>query len=151
MNNVKQHILNIFKQERLAWMATSSPEGIPRIWDVSLSAVQDFPLIFSASTNSLKIQHIQQNPRVHMLCARFVPPDRTEYLLIQGEASISTDPELKLQHWNPFLARNFDGPDDPFYAIVTIDPLRIEIEYKDQADSELLVWEKSVFPFSEKM
>ena len=48
------------------------------------------------------------------------------YLQIQGKARVTTEKEERHGFWNDMLAPIFDGPDDPKYSVIVVDPYRIE-------------------------
>jgi general stress protein 26 len=75
---------------------------------------------FLSSRTSHTNQHITQDPRVQLL---FANPSSSEYLTLQGTATISDDPALKKEHWTPIAKTWFnEGLDDPDLTVIKVEP-----------------------------
>lgn len=85
-----------------------------------------------------KIDELENNPHVCLL-AGFEAGGTKEVLEIQGMASISKQEGLREKIWNEDLKNWFEGPADPNYVVLDIDPYRIEYTAPGQ---EREVWEK---------
>lgn len=141
MKELEEKILNIFKKDQHASLATVTLEGKPWVRYVTLIAKPKFPLVFITDTRSRKAQQIRNNAEVHLTCGNLEPPDDSVYLQIQGRATISTDQEFNRTFWNEELIRYFKGPDDPNYVTVKVEPYRIELYGPGSFEPQ--VWEQS--------
>ena len=75
---------------------------------------------FLSSRTSHTNQHIGKDPRVQLL---FANPSTSEYLTLQGTATISDDPALKKEHWTPIAKTWFnEGLDDPDLTVIKVEP-----------------------------
>ncbi|MBN1271343.1 MAG: pyridoxamine 5'-phosphate oxidase family protein [Candidatus Aminicenantes bacterium] len=126
MPDIKQKIVQTIKNSQPALLATITPQGKPWVRYVTLRDKEDFPLAFCTDLRSRKVRDIQANPEVHITCGNLKPPDDSVYLQIEGQASVSQDPEIKASYWNEEWLRYFKGKDDPNYVIVEVAPYRIE-------------------------
>ena len=54
------------------------------------------------------------------------PTEPKPYLQVQGRARFTTDKDERHGFWNDMLGHIFEGPDDPKYGVVIIEPYRIE-------------------------
>ena len=59
---------------------------------------------------------------------------------LRRRAVVTTDKEERHALWNEMLAPIFDGPDDPNYGVVVVEPYRIE--YWVPGEFTPQVWEK---------
>ena len=75
---------------------------------------------FLSSRTSHTNEHIEQDPRVQLL---FANPGSSEYLTLQGTATISDDPMVRKQHWTPIAKTWFnEGVDDPDLTVIRVEP-----------------------------
>jgi len=127
MKDLEKQLLELFHRDRLAGLATVTPDGRPWVRYVTLLAKTGFPLVFCTDVHSRKMAHIRANPEVHLTSGNLEPPDDSVYLQIQGRAEVSTDPSARSRYWKKEWTRYFKGPDDPNYVIVEVAPYRIEL------------------------
>ncbi|WP_442593611.1 pyridoxamine 5'-phosphate oxidase family protein [Neobacillus sp. D3-1R] len=83
-------------------------------------------LYTATSTETHKIEELEQNPNVHILLGYEGKGYGDGYLEIEGTAKIRDD-ELKTKLWNEKMANWFDGPNDPNYIVLQIDPSQIRL------------------------
>ena len=77
-------------------------------------------LWFLSSRSSHTNQHIAADPRVQLL---FANPGASEFLTLQGIATISDDPALKKEHWTPIAKTWFNaGLNDPELTVIRVEP-----------------------------
>ena len=77
-------------------------------------------LWFLSDRRSHTNRDIAADPRVQLL---FGNPGDSQYLTLQGTATISDDPELKKQHWTPMAKTWFNaGVNDPDLTIIRVEP-----------------------------
>ena len=63
--------------------------------------------------------HIAEDPRVQLL---FANPGTSEYLTLQGVATISDDRALREEHWTPIARTWFNGGvDDPDLTVIRVE------------------------------
>lgn len=140
MLELKKRILEIIGKPHLAAFATTTEAGLPWVRYVFPVASDDMTIRFSTFLTSRKVNHIRNNPEVHITCGVTDPENYDSYLQIQGTAVVSTDPDEKSDFWMDEFARYFRGPDDPNYSIVKVTPYRIEL-YSAAGGVEPDVWE----------
>lgn len=126
MSDIKQKIMQMLKQPVLGSFATVDENQKPWTRYVVIFTDENMKMRVATFINSRKIKQIQANPEVHLCCGVNDLNDWNEYLQIQGRATIDTSLEEKAKLWNPHFAEIFKGPDDPDYAIIIIEPYKIE-------------------------
>lgn len=76
-------------------------------------------LWFLSSRQSHTNRHIGEDPRVQLL---FANPGNSEYLTLQGTATISDDRALREEHWTPLAKTWFNGGiDDPDLTVIKVE------------------------------
>jgi general stress protein 26 len=126
MSELKQRILDIIHKPQLASLATVTERNNPWVRYVVTVGDGNFILRCATLAESRKVGQIQNNPNVHLTCGVSSFLEMRPYLQIQAKARISTDREERHNFWNDMLAPIFTGPDDPKYAVIIIEPYRIE-------------------------
>lgn len=77
-------------------------------------------LWFLSSRSSSTYRDLQQSPAVQLF---FSHPGDSEYMTLDGMATVSDDPALKREHWTPIAKTWFtDGPDDPEVIVIKVEP-----------------------------
>ena len=118
--------LEIIKAARYCDFVTIGPEGQPQARIVDPLVTSD-PLTLWVGTNPLtrKVQQIEQNPRVTLLCFN---PAGYEYVTILGRAGVVADSSRKASHWKPewsgFYRDQYRGPD---FMLIEVRPFRLEV------------------------
>ena len=127
MEEIRNKIMSVFRQPFVASLATVTEDGKP--WSRYVMGVgsDDMTIRFSTFISSRKVKQIENNPEVHMNCGVLDPRKYDYYLQVQGRAEITTDKAEKDAFWNDEIAKIFEGPEDPNYAIVIVRPYRIEV------------------------
>jgi len=75
---------------------------------------------FLSGRSSLKNQHIARNPQVQLL---FANAGDSEFLSLQGTATITDDRALKEKYWTAFAKTWFPGGvDDPELTVINVRP-----------------------------
>jgi general stress protein 26 len=138
MSSLKDRILQITTQPQLSVLATVTPEGKP--WARYVMAVSDqtMTIRFASFVGARKVEQINRNPEVHITCGVASPTEMKPYLQIQGRASVTADRDERHGFWSDMLKPIFDGPDDPKYGVVVVEPYRIEYCSPGSFDPE--VW-----------
>lgn len=127
MPELKQRIAKILQQSQLASFATITESGTPWVRYVFCLGQEDMSIRFATHTLSRKVFQIQKNPEVHLTCGISNPINMRPYLQIQGRAEFVTGRTERHGFWKETLKDYFEGPDDPGYGIVVINPYRIEL------------------------
>lgn len=126
MSDLQQRILDIVHRPQLAALATVTELNNP--WVRYVVTVGDGNLILRCATfaESRKVEQIEHNPNVHLTCGVTSFQEMQPYLQIQGRARVANDKEERHAFWNDMLTPIFDGPDDPKYCVIIVEPYRIE-------------------------
>ena len=140
MPDLKQRIFDIIHTPQLALLATVTEKNNPWVRYVVTVGDENFTIRCATLIESRKVQQIENNPNVHITCGVNSLQEMKPYLQIQGTARVSTDKEERHEFWNDMLASIFDGPDDPRYSVIVIEPY--QIEYCTQGSYEPEVWVK---------
>jgi general stress protein 26 len=140
MQDLQQRILAIIHKPQLAALATVTEKNNP--WVRYVVTIGDGDLVMRCATfiESRKVQQIEGNPNVHLTCGVNSLMEMQPYLQIQGQARVTTDEVERHAFWNDLLAPIFDGPDDPKYSIIVVEPYRIE--YCTPGSYEPEIWTK---------
>jgi general stress protein 26 len=126
MSELKNRIYEILGRPQLASLATVTRDGKPWVRYVIALASEDFTIRFATSIKARKVDQIKNNPEVHLTCGVNDPVKIAPYLQIQGKAVLHTEQDIKNEFWNDTLNKIFQGPDDPNYAVIQVDPYKIE-------------------------
>jgi len=138
MADLRERILDIIGEPNMTGFATVTESGAPWVRYVMSAASEDLTIRFSTFVDSRKVSHISKDPRVHLVCGVTDPEEWSNYLQIAGTAEVVTDIDEKKAFWNPELEHFFDGPEDPNYAVVRVNPSRIELYGREDLQPE--VW-----------
>lgn len=139
MSDLKERILKVIGVPHLAGLATVTEDGKPWVRYVMPVADEEMTIRFSTFLNARKVKHIEKNPSVHLVCGVTDPENWDNYIQIEGRAEVTSDKGEKEAFWNDELSAYFEGPDDPAYAVVRVEPTRIEFYSKEKMDME--IWE----------
>ncbi len=142
MPDLTRRIADILKPLQLSSLATLTPQGKPWVRYVMTDALDNFTIRLATFKEARKIAHIQSHPEVHLTCGVTDPRAIRPYLQIEGLAKLTDDPRMKKSFWNPTMAGYFLGPDDPNYALILIQPSRIELWSPGSTQPEIWTPEK---------
>lgn len=78
-----------------------------------------------------KVEELKDNPYVSLLIGYEIGGSK-EVIEIEGTCTICKDEGLKEKVWNDDLKKWFDGPQDPNYVILDIQPTHIYYTDKDE-------------------
>lgn len=134
----KKKIFNIIKKHHLACFSTLTEENKPWVRYVAAKATEDLKIRFCTNVNARKVSHISRNPEVHLTCGVNKLSSGRPYLQIQGRARLDTSQEARHGFWSRMLSNIFNGPDDPEYGIIVVEPYRIELRLSDTSRPEIL-------------
>ncbi len=116
-----EKIREIAKAARICFFGTA-PGEIPL--DVRPMAVQEVDaagsLWFLSGRSTAKNRHIARDPRVQLL---FGNPGASQYLTVNGRATISDDRAVREKYWTPIAKTWFPGGvDDPELTVIRVEP-----------------------------
>jgi general stress protein 26 len=94
-------------------------------------------LYTATSKETHKVEEIEHNPNVHILLGYEGKGYGDGYLEIEGTATIRED-EIKTKLWNEKMGKWFDGPNDPNYIVLEVDPSLIRLMNNDGNPPEIL-------------
>jgi general stress protein 26 len=126
MDELKKTIEGILKPTQLMSLATLTEDGKPWVRYVMGRAQNGISIQIATFRSSRKVRQIQQNSDVHINCGVSEPEKANGYLQIAGTARVSDSDEDRKKLWHDGLKVYFEGPDDPQYCVVIVEPYRIE-------------------------
>ena len=138
MSDLRERIMQVIGKPQLSALATVKDGNKPWVRYVMTVADSDMKIRFSSFTCARKVVDIEKNPEVHITCGVTDPEEMKPYLQIQGKARFTTDKDERHGFWSDWLAPIFDGPDDPKYGIVIVEPYMIE--YNTPGSFEPEIW-----------
>lgn len=87
----------------------------------------DLTLYTPTKMNTEKIDEIKKNPSVSVLLGYKDNGQNDTYVEISGTSEITNSQKLKKQYWEDSFSQWFDGPEDPNYAFLQIQPETIRV------------------------
>ncbi len=127
MSDVVKRILETLQAEPafLCSLATMTEDERPSVRTMRATIDVGLTIRMPTFLGTEKVEQIRACEEVHLACGS-VDSDRPgSYFRIEGRAEISTGAEDRRLAWNDRLAKWFEGPDDPNYAVIRIRPTRI--------------------------
>lgn len=137
MADLKEKILAVLRQRRVASLATVTPDGAPWVRYVVPQVDDDLTLLVPTHARSRKVAHLRANPEVHLTTGVSNMETARHYVQVQGTAEVLDDADAKEAAWRPHLASYFKGADDPDYVLLRIRPYRIEYVSADSWSPEI--------------
>jgi general stress protein 26 len=116
-----EQIRAVAKGARICLFGTAVSRVPLSVRPMAVQSVDDGgALWFLSDRRSHTNRDILADPRVQLL---FSNPGDSQYLTLQGTATISDDPELKKQHWTPIAKTWFNaGLQDPDLTVIRVEP-----------------------------
>ncbi len=87
----------------------------------------DLTLFTPTKMDTEKIEEIEKNPSVSVLLGYEEKGQSDAYVEILGTSSINDSQALKKQFWDESFNKWFDGPEDPNYVFLQIEPETVRI------------------------
>ncbi|KOP82988.1 pyridoxamine 5'-phosphate oxidase family protein [Cytobacillus solani] len=82
----------------------------------------DLTLFTPTKKGTEKIEEMKKNPSVSILLGFEDKGLEDAYVEISGKTMIKDSPEVKTKLWNESFSNWFDGPEDPNYVLLQIQP-----------------------------
>lgn len=90
----------------------------------------DFTLYTPTNKETHKAEEIEKNPYVHTLLGYEGEGVGDTYVEVSGTASVQEDQSVKEKWWDVGMEQWFEGPDDPEYVVLKIEPESIRLMNK---------------------
>jgi len=124
---VRDIIKDVISGNNVAYLATVSGDKPWVRYVMVYNADDNLNLFCSTSLKSRKVEHIRENPNVHLTLGWNHIENKGPYIQYEGKAVIHTDPEIKKKHWHPALEDFFRTPENPDYCILEFSPDYVEV------------------------
>ncbi|MGD6875452.1 pyridoxamine 5'-phosphate oxidase family protein [Bacillus infantis] len=135
-NDVKDKVLKILEDNKIGTLATVKNNKPHTRYMTFFN--DELKLYTATSKETDKTEEIEENPNVHILIGYDGEGLGDEYLEIEGRASVNASEELKEKVWNDHLKPWFDGPNDPNYIILEIQPTDVRVMNSKDSSFETL-------------
>lgn len=100
---------------------------------------EDFTLFTPTKLNQEKIEEIEKNDAVSVLLGYEGNGQSDEYVEISGVARLNKSQDLKSKIWEESFKQWFEGPEDPNFVLIQIQPKIVRILNTHGVPSEELV------------
>ncbi|MFJ8246904.1 pyridoxamine 5'-phosphate oxidase family protein [Peribacillus asahii] len=88
---------------------------------------EDLTLFTPTKADTEKIEEIEKNPAVSVLLGYEDKGQSDTYVEITGTSTINNSEQLKKQFWDESFNKWFEGPEDPNYVFLQIQPETVRI------------------------
>ncbi|WGG46042.1 pyridoxamine 5'-phosphate oxidase family protein [Rossellomorea sp. DA94] len=129
---LKQQILKVLDESKVGTLATVK-NNKPHSRYMTFSH-DELTLYTPTSNETHKTDEIEDNPNVHILLGYEGDGYGDTFVEIEGRASVEDSARYKEKLWNDHMKRWFEGPDDPNYIVLKIQPTAIRL-MNDEEDS----------------
>jgi general stress protein 26 len=133
---IKAAIENILENGTVGTMATVQ-QNKPHSRYMTFSS-DGLNLYTATDKDTHKVEELEKNPYTHILLGYEGEGIGDEYVEYEGKVHISDNEELKKKLWNPNMQHWFDGPEDPNYIVLEIEPEQISLMNKQDLDPKVL-------------
>ncbi|OIJ21309.1 hypothetical protein BKP45_00565 [Anaerobacillus alkalidiazotrophicus] len=122
-DTLKQEAINIIDQNHVGVLSTMQENKPYARYMMFFHDEQQLYSVTNKETH--KVEEIKNNPNVNVLLG--YDENKTQYIELQGRATIVDDKELKKKYWDEQLVPWLNGPDDPEYCLLQITPEHVEL------------------------
>ncbi|WP_064094361.1 pyridoxamine 5'-phosphate oxidase family protein [Rossellomorea aquimaris] len=133
---IKQQILGVLEESKVGTLATVK-NNKPHSRYMTYYH-DDLTLYTPTSKDTHKTDEIDDNPNVHILLGYEGRGYGDTFVEIEGKASIEDSSEYKEKLWNEHLKKWFEGPNDPNYIVLKIEPTLIRLMNDDEGSPHTL-------------
>lgn len=123
--DIKDHVLKILSSSKTGVL--SSVENNKPHTRYMTFYNDDLTLFTPTQLDTEKVSEIEKNPSVAVLLGYEGGGLDDCYVEISGTSKITNSSELKKQFWEDSFQQWFNGPDDPNYAFLQIQPEMIRV------------------------
>lgn len=127
-NEVRDNIENILDESHIGTMATVK-DNKPHSRYMTFFH-RDLILYTPTDKHADKTAEIDKNPYTHIIIGYEGDGFGDEFVEYQGEVTFNHSEELKRELWNDDLKLYFDGPEDPNYTLLEIQPIGVRLMNK---------------------
>lgn len=120
---LKEKILSILQNQQTGILATVRDHKPHCCFMIFFH--QDLTLYVATDRLSRKLDDIKENNNVHVLIGRQGTTWDEKYIEVAADAYLEESAELKNQFWNNILKRWLNGPEDPNYVLLRLEPKQI--------------------------
>jgi len=136
---LRDRIHEVIGAASMGFLATLDMDQ-PRVRPIA-PYLEDLNFWVIAFADSAKVREIMNQPKVGIAFAAMVGEEFATVNVL-GRAAIVDAPDEKRRVWEIFpeevdLSQYFTGPDDPRFALIRIDPGRIECSHPDHPDPDV--------------
>ncbi|WP_366162668.1 pyridoxamine 5'-phosphate oxidase family protein [Bacillus infantis] len=135
-NDVKEKVLKILEDNKIGTLATVKSNKPHTRYMTFFN--DELKLYTATSKETDKTEEIEENPNVHILIGYDGEGLGDAYLEIEGRASVNASEKLKEKVWNDHLKPWFDGPNDPNYIVLEIQPTDVRVMNSKDSSFETL-------------
>jgi general stress protein 26 len=135
-NDVKDKVLKILEDNKIGTLATVKNNKPHTRYMTFFN--DELKLYTATSKETDKTEEIEENPNVHILIGYDGEGLGDAYLEIEGRASVNASEDLKEKVWNDHLKPWFDGPNDPNYIVLEIQPTDVRVMNSKDSSFETL-------------
>jgi general stress protein 26 len=136
MKELNNRIIKLFSESTLVNLGTVSPDSKPWVRAMMAKADENGNIVMATFKGSRKVQHLASNNEVHIAFGG--TSETPQYFQIQGKALVTETPELKQKFWSPMLSAYFKDANDPGYALIIVEPYKMEVFTMGQNAPEIL-------------
>ncbi|MFB1082938.1 pyridoxamine 5'-phosphate oxidase family protein [Jeotgalibacillus sp. JSM ZJ347] len=122
---LKDHILNVLENNKTGTLATVKNNRPHSRYMTFYN--EGYVLHTPTSVDTHKAEEIDENPFVHVLLGYEGDGYADSYVEVEGTAVIRDSQEMKEKLWNDRFSNWFEGPDDPKYVVLEIEPTSIRL------------------------
>lgn len=133
---IKASIENILNDSNVGVMATVKSNK-PHSRYMTFSN-KELKLYTATSKDTQKTEEIETNPFTHILLGYEGEGFGDEYVEYEGKVSINDSEEMKKQLWNEHMELWFNGPNDPKYIVLEVEPIQISLMNKKRQEPKVL-------------
>lgn len=130
MKQAKETALDIMNESRVGTMATVKSNKPHSRYMTFFN--DEFTLYTATSKNTHKVEDIKANPNTHIILGYDGDGFGDEYVEIEG--MVSEAEGMKDEMWREEFSAYFDGPNDPDYMLLKIEPEQIRVMNKNGTD-----------------
>lgn len=116
-----EKIRALAESARICLFGTALPRPPLTVRPMAVQSVDDAGnLWFLSARSSTTNREVEESPDVQLL---FANPGSSEFMTLEGVATISDDPALRREHWTPLAKTWFNhGVDDPEVTVIKVEP-----------------------------